>query len=115
MKANNPNNGSSPNGSSASGTRERYTPEFKVQLVQQMLREEKSVAQIAAEHGIHPHQLYQWCNQALQTLHLLFSDQPAREQAAKDAPRLHQALDYQTPAAIYRRIATPTTKEEISP
>ena len=55
----------------------------------EMLREEKSVAQLAAEHGIHPNQLYQWRDQALQALPLplpsLFSDQSAREQAAKDA------------------------------
>jgi transposase-like protein len=65
--------------------RKRYTPQFKAQLVQQILREEKSIAQLAAEHGIHPNQLHQWRDQALQALPSLFSDQSAREQAAKDA------------------------------
>src|SRR4051794_3320989 len=32
-----------------SGTRKRYTPEFKAQVVRQMLREEKSIAQLAAD------------------------------------------------------------------
>lgn len=43
--------------SNAPNGRKRFTPQFKAQLVQQMLREEKSVAQLAAEHGIHPNQL----------------------------------------------------------
>ena len=99
-------NGSTSNGSSASGTRKRYTPEFKAQLVQQMLREEKSVSQLAAEHGIHPHQLYQWRDQALQTLHLLFSDQSAREQAAKDAAHERQVQ------RLYAQIGKLTTQLE---
>lgn len=40
------------------GLRNNYSPEFKANIVWEILREEKSVAQIAAEHGIHPHQLY---------------------------------------------------------
>ena len=76
--------------SNGPNTRKRYTPQFKAQLVQQMLREEKSVAQLAAEHGIHPNQLYQWRDQVLQALPSLFSDQSAREQAAKDAAHERQ-------------------------
>lgn len=71
-------NSNGPNG------RKRYTPQFKAQLVQQMLREEKSVAQLAAEHGIHPNQLYQWRDhQALQVLPSLFSDHSARGKPPK--------------------------------
>ncbi len=42
------------------GLRNNYSAEFKANIVREILREEKSVAQIAAEHGIHPHQHYQW-------------------------------------------------------
>jgi putative transposase len=87
-------------------SRKRYTPQFKAQIVQQMLREEKSVSQLAAEHGIHPNQLYQWRDQALQALPSLFSDQSAREQAAKDAAHERQVQ------RLYAQIGKLTTQLE---
>ncbi len=76
-------------------TRRRYTAEFKAQLVRQILSEEKSVAQLAAEHSIHPNQLYQWRETALQTLPLLFSDQSTKEkeQALKEEAHSKQVHD----------------------
>ena len=41
-------------------TRKIHTATFKAQVVQQVLREDKTLAQIAAEHGIHPNQISQW-------------------------------------------------------
>ena len=38
-------------------TRKRYTPTFKAQVVRELLKEEKTLAQLAAEHGVHPTQL----------------------------------------------------------
>jgi transposase-like protein len=72
------------------GLRNHYTPEYKANIVREILREEKSIAQLAAEHGIHPHQLYQWRDQALARLPTLFSGQSAKEQAAKDASHAQQ-------------------------
>jgi transposase-like protein len=86
--------------------RKHYTPQFKAQLVQQILREEKSVAQIAAEHGIHPHQLYQWRDQALQALPSIFSNRTAREQAAKEAAHERQLQ------RLYAQIGKLTTQLE---
>ena len=54
-------------------TREYYTPTFKAQLVQELLREEKTVGQLASEHGIHPNQLSTWKRTALEGLPTLFS------------------------------------------
>jgi transposase-like protein len=33
------------------GLRNHYTPEYKANIVKEILREEKSIAQIVAEHG----------------------------------------------------------------
>ena len=41
-------------------TRKTHSAIFKAQVVQQVLREDKTLAQIAAEHGIHPNQISQW-------------------------------------------------------
>ena len=54
-------------------TRKYYTPTFKAQLVQELLREEKTVSQLASEHGIHPNQLSTWKRTALEGLPTLFS------------------------------------------
>ncbi len=42
-----------------SDMRNRYTNEFKAKVVLELLREEKTAAQIAAEYGVHPTQLAQ--------------------------------------------------------
>src|SRR5215203_5987230 len=88
------------------GTRKHYTPEFKAQLVRQMLREEKSIPQLASEYGIHPNQLYQWRETALQGLSSLFSDQSAKEQAAREEAHSKQVHD------LYAQIGKLTTQLE---
>ncbi len=37
--------------------RKQFSATFKAQIVQELLKEEKSVVQLAAEHGVHPTQL----------------------------------------------------------
>jgi transposase len=55
--------------------RKRYSPTFKAQVVQELLKEEKTLAQVAAEHGIHPTQLIKWRATALEGLPSLFARQ----------------------------------------
>jgi transposase-like protein len=86
------------------GLRNSYTPEYKANIVREILREEKSVAQIAAEHGVHPHQLYQWRDQALQALPTIFSGQGAREQAAREEAHSKQVHE------LYAQIGRLTTQ-----
>ncbi|MCJ7841947.1 transposase, partial [Lederbergia sp. NSJ-179] len=40
--------------------RKRYTSEFKSQIVLEILKEEKTLSEIASDHGIHVNQLRQW-------------------------------------------------------
>src|SRR5438270_9071650 len=54
-------------------TRKQYSAAFKAQVVQELLREEKTVSQLAAEHGIHPTQLHKWRSIAVEGLPELFS------------------------------------------
>jgi putative transposase len=55
--------------------RKHYTPTFKAQVVQELLKQEKSLAQLAAEHGVHPTQLIKWRATALEGLPSLFTKQ----------------------------------------
>ena len=60
---------------SAMRTRKHYTPTFKAQMVQELLREEKTVGQVASEHGIHPNGLNTWKRTALEGLPTLSDTQ----------------------------------------
>ena len=40
--------------------RRRFTPEQKAKIVMEVLREEKTLNEIAAEYEVHPNQLSRW-------------------------------------------------------
>lgn len=52
--------------------RKHHSPTFKAAVVTEVLKEEKTIAQIAAEHGVHPVQISQWKAAALKGLPLVF-------------------------------------------
>ncbi len=54
--------------------RKQFSATFKAQVVQELLREEKSIAQLAAEFGVHPTQLGKWKALALHGLPSLFEE-----------------------------------------
>lgn len=83
--------------------RKHYTAAFKAQIVQQVLREDKTLAQIASEHGVHPNQISQWKATALQELPTIF-ERGNGAQAAEKA-----AQDKQT-AQLYEQIGRLTTQ-----
>lgn len=60
-----------------------HSPEFKAQIVLEILKEERTVTQVASEHGIHPTQLHRWKNMAVGGLPKLFTDENKKEQALK--------------------------------
>jgi transposase-like protein len=66
-------------------TRKQHSAEFKAKVVKEMLREEKTIGQLAAQYEVHSNILYRWREQALAGLPGLFSDQKAQELAAKEA------------------------------
>ena len=55
--------------------RKQYTAAFKARVAQELLKEEKTLAQIAAEYEVHPTQLKQWRAVALEGLPSLFEKQ----------------------------------------
>ena len=61
----------------------------KAQIVLEILREDKSIAQIASENGIHPNQLYRWKKHALENFSQLFEDDRKGEKA-RDAEHERQ-------------------------
>jgi putative transposase len=65
--------------------RKRYTPKKKAQIVLEMLREERTVSQIASEYGIHSNQLYKWRSKAIEGLAGLFENDHKTEKALRVA------------------------------
>ena len=55
--------------------RKQYTAAFKTRVVQELLKEEKTLAQIATEYEVHPTQLKKWRAIALGGLPGLFEKQ----------------------------------------
>ena len=65
--------------------RKTYTPEFKAKVVREVLREDKTLSQVAAAHGLHPNLVSQWRDQALVGMASLFSRAKETDWTAKEA------------------------------
>jgi transposase len=63
--------------------KKHYTAQQKAKIVLEILKEERSVAQIASEEGIHPNQLYKWKVEVLEKLPDIFEGERKNEKAAQ--------------------------------
>ena len=70
------------------GKKRHFTSEFKVKVVLELLREERTLGEIAAEYNINPNQLSTWRREFLEKAPGLF-DEPkaikARQKAEREA------------------------------
>lgn len=81
-----------------------YSATFKAHIAQEALKEEKTIAQLAAEHGLHPNQIYRWREIALAGMSTLFSEQATQAQVGKDAAHEREVQD------LYAEIGKLTTQ-----
>ncbi len=82
--------------------RKQYTAAYKAKVVQDLLKEEKSLAQIATEYEVHPTQLKSWRAVALEGLASLFEKQ--------DSTVTLQAAHQQQLTELYAEIGKLTTQ-----
>jgi transposase-like protein len=68
--------------------RKQYTSTQKAKIVLEVLKEAKTITQIASEHGVHPSQLCRWRDKAVEHLAELFEEQ---SDAGPDKTAEHQA------------------------
>ncbi len=66
--------------------RKQYTATFKTRVVQELFKEEKTLAQIAAEYEVHPAQLKKWRAVALEGLPSLFE----KQDSTAELKRVHE-------------------------
>lgn len=65
--------------------RRQFAPEFKAKVVMEMLRDEKTISEIATEHKISPNQLRNWKNEFIGNAAKVFSEnRDAREGKSKE-------------------------------
>jgi transposase-like protein len=55
--------------------RKHFSATQKAQIALEILKEEKTISQIASENAVHPNVLYRWKKQALENLPKLFDDE----------------------------------------
>jgi len=83
--------------------RKQYTAKMKVQIVLEMLKEEKSTSQISSEYGIHTSQLYKWKAQVLEGL-------PGLLENDHKAERVQQAAHERQLEELYAEIGKLSTQ-----
>ena len=84
--------------------RNSYSPEFKAKVVREVLREDKTLSQVAAAHGVHPNLVSQRRDQALAGMASLLSRAKESDWAAKEAIHEQEKQD------LYAEIGRLTTQ-----
>jgi transposase-like protein len=86
--------------------RKHYTPAFKTQVVQEALAGELTLAQIAAQHGLHPNLITKWKRAALQAMPTAFTDNAPLEARITALQAEHE----REKEALYAEIGRLTTQ-----
>ena len=76
------------------GTRKRYSADFKAKVALEALRGEMTAAQLATKHGIHPTMANEWKRLAQAGLASLFSGRAEAKEVAREGEldRLHAKI-----------------------
>ena len=71
-------------------TRKRYDSRLKVQVALEALKNQRTIAQIASEYGVHPNMVTQWKQRLLEELPDIFNNK--REKNKQDIETLQAEL-----------------------
>jgi transposase-like protein len=66
-------------------TRKTYSAEFKAKLALEVIKGNRTLAEIASEAQVHPNLLTQWKRQLLESLPSVFSDKRVQENKEQEA------------------------------
>jgi transposase len=83
--------------------RKQYSPTQKAKIVLEVLKEEKTITQIASEQGVHPSQLCRWRDKVVANLASIFVD--PSEKSTDKSPEYEAELE-----KLYAEIGRLTTQ-----
>jgi transposase-like protein len=63
--------------------RKRYSSDFKVRVVMEVLKEEKTVSQVASEYDVHPNQISNWKTLLISGLPSVFEKDSSKASISK--------------------------------
>ena len=76
--------------------RRGFTPEYKAKIVLEVLREEKTLSEIASREGIHANQIGNWKREFIENAPKIFSQSRDEKEAEKKAMEMKETeRDYQ--------------------
>ena len=67
------------------GTRRNFSAEFKAKVALEALVGDRTLAELAARHGVHPNMITQWKRQAKESLPEVFAKKASRGAADREA------------------------------
>ena len=83
------------------------TPEAKLKIVLEALKEERHIGEIASEHGIHTITIRRWIEELIASADKVYASTKADKQAAQDKLKQEQQIDN-----LYAEIGRLTTQLE---
>ena len=72
--------------------RRNHSAKFKAQVALEAIRGEKTIAEIAAHHEVHPTQVTSWKNQALENLAAIFGGENVASDGKERIRELHAKI-----------------------
>jgi transposase len=79
-------------GKSMQRPRRNHSAKFKAQVALEAIRGEKTIAEIAAHHEVHPNQATAWKTQVLENLAAIFGDHLVAEDGKERIRELHEKI-----------------------
>lgn len=85
--------------------RKQYSPEEKLQIVIEALKEECLITDIASKYGIHPSVIHRWKKELLNSANIVFAASKSAKAAAKEKQQQEEIIEN-----LYSQVGRLTTQ-----
>ena len=87
--------------------KKQYSPEQKLQIVLEVLKEERLITEIAADYGIHHSVIHRWRKELLGSAEKVFNSSKSAKEAAKEKQQQEEKIE-----SLYSQVGRLTTQLE---